>query len=121
MSENAKVSPSEQLRQVAPHLSRGSTVELAETMARGRLREVSMLELERARAAEIRARKGPHPAEHVEGECGYCAPVVPTNVPTGNVSLPDVPTLCEACGVRPREGKYRQCSGCRKAAQRARR
>ncbi len=87
-----------------------------------------MLELERARAAEIRARKGPHPAEHVEGECEYCTP---KSVPTEPTSLHRVPTVniacddadegfCETCRARPREGQYKQCSACRKAAYRER-
>lgn len=47
------------------------------------------------------------------------APIVPTNVPTPAV----VPTvngdLCEACGEKPREGRYRECSRCRKRRQRS--
>ena len=45
-----------------------------------------------------------------------------------NVPTPDVPTrdlasmvLCEECGMKPAEGRYRKCSGCRKKAYRGRR
>jgi hypothetical protein len=44
---------------------------------------------------------------------------VPANVPTETVvPTPDVPT-CE-CG-KPREGRYKKCSACRKRAYRGRR
>lgn len=43
---------------------------------------------------------------------------VPTNVPTNGMSLQGVPT-CEECGEKPREGRYKLCSGCRKAKVRA--
>src|SRR3990172_1159343 len=41
------------------------------------------------------------------------------SVPTSIVPTTDVPT-CEKCGEAPREGRYRACSGCRKAAYRGR-
>ncbi len=43
------------------------------------------------------------------------------DVPTSELSLHNVPTplsTCLTCGVRPREGRYKECSACRKAAQR---
>ncbi len=71
-----------------------------------------------------RPEKGPHPPEHIEGECGYC---VPKDVPTGDVSPTNVPSpregnytqLCQGCYKRPVETGRQRCSGCRKAAQRA--
>ena len=53
------------------------------------------------------------------GDNGRNPESVPTNVPTGGLSLQDVPTLCEVCELRPREGRYKLCSGCRKAKVRA--
>jgi hypothetical protein len=45
---------------------------------------------------------------------------VPANVPTETVvPTPDVPT-CENCHKRPREGRYKSCSACRKRAYRER-
>ena len=68
------------------------------------------------------------------------APDWPKNVPTPDVPTPDVPTslsrheevvpndgisdhgittgLCADCGVKPREGRNKQCSACRKRSQR---
>ncbi len=41
------------------------------------------------------------------------------DVPTEVVPTPDVPT-CEDCGERPREGRYKLCSVCRKKVYRER-
>ncbi len=40
-------------------------------------------------------------------------------VPTLSLQESDVPT-CEGCGKRPREGRYKSCSACRKKAYRER-
>ncbi len=80
-----------------------------------------------------RRERGPHPAEHVEGECEYCCGhdpwpagreavqpgrVVPTIVPATAVSPQNVPALCERCGKNEKEGRHPVCAGCRKAAYR---
>ena len=61
-------------------------------------------------------------AEHIKGVVPTkvsLQDVVPTTiVPTLSLHSNDVPTLCAACGVRPREGRYMKCSACRKSAQR---
>ncbi|KKK51186.1 hypothetical protein LCGC14_3117450 [marine sediment metagenome] len=57
-------------------------------------------------------------AERLRREYGLDVPTI--IVPTKDLSLQDVPTPCEDCGLRPREGRYKVCSGCRKKAQRGR-
>lgn len=47
----------------------------------------------------------------------YRSELSPQDVPTPVVPTGNVPT-CEDCGTRPREGRYRVCSACRKAAYR---
>jgi hypothetical protein len=69
-----------------------------------------------------RPEKGPHPAEHVEGECGYCRQNVADPVADREMSPVDVadrPDTCSVCGENEPQPGRRVCSACRKAAQRA--
>jgi len=62
----------------------------------------------------------PNPPESVTTTTDEPMVYVPANVPTETVvPTPDVPT-CEVCGKRPREGRYKVCSACRKKAYRER-
>lgn len=54
---------------------------------------------------------------YARGDGSKEPPMSLQSVPTSVVPTRDVPT-CEDCGERPREGRYRLCSGCRKKRQR---
>ena len=61
----------------------------------------------------------PNPPETVTTATKWPTVYVPTDVPTETVVPATVPT-CEVCGKRPREGRYKSCSACRKKAYRER-
>ena len=61
----------------------------------------------------------PNPPESVTTTTDEPMVYVPTTVPTETVVPTTVPT-CDNCHKRPREGRYKVCSACRKKAYRER-